>query len=198
MDFVQSLINDGYNEEEIGDILECLYIVDSIDSENLNEEVLLEKNLKLAAIETTIKALKKMPMNSWIKKQLARLRLARANTNRSIAANAAKPPKGATPTPTPAPKPKPKSNKSAMSNLVKGALVTGGALTYSALNDGGAGTTGDSGSATTQQTTDDKTSNGTPSTTAPQPKGKFWWDTLKPKQLPYQSNPGLRAYRNVG
>jgi hypothetical protein len=85
MDFVEYLIQEGYGEEEIGDILECLYIIEDIDSENLTEEVLLEKNLKLAAIEASIKALKRMPMNSWVKKQLAKLRLARQKATKVAA-----------------------------------------------------------------------------------------------------------------
>lgn len=85
MDFVQYLIDNGYNEEEIGDIFECLYILDEIDGENLNEEVLLEKNLKLAAIEQAIKALKNMPKNAWVTRQLAKLRLARQKATKVAA-----------------------------------------------------------------------------------------------------------------
>ena len=85
MDFVEYLIQEGYGEEEIGDILECLYIIEDIDSENLTEEVLLEKNLKLAAIEQAIKALKNMPKNAWVRRQLAKLRLARQKATKAAA-----------------------------------------------------------------------------------------------------------------
>ena len=85
MDFVEYLIQEGYGEEEIGDILECLYIIEDIDSENLIEEVLLEKNLKLAAIEQAIKALKNMPKNAWVTRQLAKLRLARQKATKVAA-----------------------------------------------------------------------------------------------------------------
>lgn len=85
MDFVEYLIQEGYGEEEIGDILECLYIIEDIDSENLTEEVLLEKNLKLAAIEQAIKALKNMPKNAWVTRQLAKLRLARQKATKVAA-----------------------------------------------------------------------------------------------------------------
>lgn len=71
MDFVAQLIQEGNTEQEIGDILECLYQVEKNgDSQYLSEELLL---IESPALRKTLEKLRKIPQTPWVKKQIARI-----------------------------------------------------------------------------------------------------------------------------
>ena len=156
MDFVSRLIQEGYSEEDIGEILESLYILDKSGYGN----VLMEEQEYIVEIR------------KWLSKQIARLRKAGRNTQAdklddiakrggNVAddvVDATKPPTRAQanrPTNQPGsntetarrrqiakdrltkdkvkPKPTKPQPKSGLANKVKtGALVAGGALAYNA------------------------------------------------------------------
>lgn len=214
MDFVNHLIQEGYTEEEIGDILECMYIADNIDSLQLTEETILEG--KGTAIMNAIKALKNMPKNPWVTRQIAKLqKLLKGNKSapsstpsggftstrpgsQSYKPGGSKPPSGTKPS-TPS-----KTGTGAavatgtgagllskIPNWLKGtAAISTGVLIGSQLPKDE--TPGDK----------DKESSTKETTTKPpeEKKPKFtmnygWWKNIQPRG--YSRDPGISAYNNV-
>lgn len=71
MDFVAQLVQEGCTEQEISDILECLYQVEKNgDSQYLSEELLLIENV---ALRKALEKLRRVPQTPWVKKQIARI-----------------------------------------------------------------------------------------------------------------------------
>ena len=219
MDFVSRLIQEGYSEEDIGEILESLYILDKSGYGN----VLMEEQEYIVEIK------------KWLSKQIARLRRAgkkvqadklddvaqRGGNVADDVADATKPPtKPQTNRPTNQPgsntetarrrqiakdkltknKVKPKPTKpqptSGLANKVKtGALVAGGALAYNALTGGDPNA--DSNNTNTDNKTNTNNDNKPPAPEAPKSTGKFWWSKRMPTTLGYQRDPSVSSYRNI-
>ena len=223
MDFVNHLIQEGYTEEEIGDILECMYIANNIDSLQLTEEIILEGKGK--AIVDAIKALKNMPKNPWVARQIAKLQKL-LKGSKSTADDALKSADdaftstrqgsktyrpGSKPSSTAKPSKPGKPGKtgtgaavatgagaglmSKIPNIVKGtASIATGALIGSQLPKSDDAT---SGNTTTPETEKEPKPEKEKEPTKPKFTMDYgWWKKLEPRRG-YAANPGLGAYRNV-
>jgi len=225
MDFVATLIQEGYSESEIGEILETIYILDDAELDNLNEGFIYENRLGVEAIKRSLSALTKMPKNPWVTRQIAKLRKLLGGTKDKVddagkivkdkaddAFTQTKPgsstykpgskPSGSKPSgskPDAKPTPKPKGNKPMIPGWVKNTAAAGAGVLIGTQLPQATSTDSDSSSTETTTTTT------TPSTTSDPNGGKDkkpkrdygWWKKTMPKMPGYSAEPGLSAYRNV-
>lgn len=223
MDFVSRLINEGYCEEDIGDILESLYLIEKNGGGNVlmeEQEYIVEVRGFLIRQLAKLKGLKQTPA---VQKQIKRLEgLIKGGGKKADDAGAlvktdkfnqtkpgsttykpgAKPDakSGAKPTKpdAKATKPKPK-DKPKIPGWVKSTAALGTGLAIGTQLPQATSTDTESSSSSTPSTTEPGS---TPSTTTNGGNGKptreyGWWKKKLPKMPGYSAEPGLSAYRNV-
>lgn len=224
MDFVSRLINEGYCEEDIGDILESLYLIEKNGGGNVlmeEQEYIVEVRGFLIRQLAKLKGLKQTPA---VQKQIKRLEgLIKGGGKKADDAGAlvktdkfnqtkpgsttykpgakpdaksgAKPTKPDAKATTPKPKDKPK-----IPGWVKSTAALGTGLAIGTQLPQATSTDTESSSSSTPSTTEPSTPSTTTTTNGGngKPTREYgWWKKKLPKMPGYSAEPGLSAYRNV-